>query len=46
MTYEKREQKNEYRAGEVEEVGPQVQHIKRGDLVMALLAGGGYAECA
>lgn len=32
-------------AGEVAEVGPAVTKWKVGDKVMALLAGGGYAEC-
>jgi putative PIG3 family NAD(P)H quinone oxidoreductase len=31
-------------AGEVVEVGPQAHGIRRGERVMALLAGGGYAE--
>jgi threonine dehydrogenase-like Zn-dependent dehydrogenase len=33
------------RAGEVREVGPKVTRVKEGDMVMALLASGGYAEC-
>lgn len=31
-------------AGEVKEIGPKVTHVKEGDMVMALLPGGGYAE--
>ena len=33
-------------AGHVEEVGRAVTHVSRGEAVMALLSGGGYAELA